>query len=190
MTVATFMRPAANICRMCVWLHAAPLHLYHRYTKQKMSQSSAPAATSKGEPWSPEGTREGNKEYCRLAAITLRPLLTVRLRELRLWKHRTLVRESWRPYHRSGFREPRPLHLPADMHQTPLSSFLFLAVIFCSYLPSVAKLLQVLTFPITSSEYFSQGYLRCCLLGLSAPFAPNKTELLGCALFFFLNYFS
>ena len=35
--------------------------------------------------------------------------------------------------------------------------------------------------PLTSWEQFSQGYLRCCLPGLSPNFAPNKT--LGCAIF-------
>ena len=73
---------------MCAWLHAPPLHLYHIYTntispylfgavfqshlknhhqgyflKQRMSQSSASAATYNDEPVSPEGTQEGNKKY-------------------------------------------------------------------------------------------------------------------------------
>ncbi|XP_020931331.1 uncharacterized protein LOC106509653 isoform X2 [Sus scrofa] len=35
------------------------------------------AATSKGEPVSPQGTQEGNREHCHLAAIRLQPLLKV-----------------------------------------------------------------------------------------------------------------
>ena len=51
-----------------------------------MTQSPANAATSKGEPGSPGGIQEGDKEYCNLAAIRLQPLLTASLEETRAVK--------------------------------------------------------------------------------------------------------
>ena len=88
--VVTFMRPAANFCKMCAWLQILPLYLYHIYTginfpaslehyfraitklpqpglyflfKQRISQLSVSVETSKGELVRLEGTQEGNKKY-------------------------------------------------------------------------------------------------------------------------------
>ena len=66
--------------------------------------------------------------------------------------------------------------------------FLLLTVISCScYLPFVAKLLNIPAPLLTSSQYFSQGSLRCCLLGRVLSFVPqvkHNSQLLGCAHFF------
>ena len=66
----------------------------------------------------------------------------------------------------------------------PLASRQLLQMAIMSCLPFVAKLLCILA-PPASSE-FSQGYLRCCLLGLSPQFCPLKhlSQLLDCAYFF------
>ena len=63
--------------------------------------------------------------------------------------------QSWSAYQRNDFREPRPL--------------LFLPPALCS-----KKMPIYPSSPLTSSEQFSQGYLRCCLLGLGPNFDPNK----------------
>ena len=67
-------------------------------------------------------------------------------------------------------------------------NFLLLTVISCScYLPFVAKLLNIPAPLLTSSEYFSQGSLRCCLPGRVLSFVPqvkHNSQLLGCAHFF------
>ena len=81
--------------------------------------------------------------------------------------------DSWSAYERNGSSEPRLLHLP--MYRKVLNYLtcntwfsLINNNIWCSVsLCFVAKLLYNLAPPLASLEQFSQGYLRCCLLGLS-----------------------
>ena len=72
------------------------------------------AATSKGEPVSPQGTQEGNREHCHLAAIRLQPLLKVSPEETQDGK--TQEAGPWRAevhtHQRKDFNEPRPCIFP------------------------------------------------------------------------------
>ena len=110
-------------------------------------------------------------------------------RKLRMWKHRILAPKSWGAYQRNDFSEPRLLHLP--MYSNALNSltwdiwFSFITITLrgSDYLPFVAKLLYNLASPLTSSEQFSQGHLRCHLPGLSPKNShqiKHNSKLLGC----------
>ena len=133
-------------------------------SKQRMSQSSAIAASMDGELVSPENNT------CHPAAVRLQPLLTVSPEGTQDLKTQDA---SWEAYQRNDFSKPRLLHLPT--HRKVLGSLtwdIWFSLIYSNlmtlhYLPSVAKLLYSLAAPLASLEQLSQGYLRCCLLGLS-----------------------
>ena len=109
-----------------------------------LSSSHQTAATPYGEPWGNSGR-----------------------------ENRILAPDSYGAYQRNDFSEPRLLYLP--IHKKLLNSltwdilFCLLTIIFwySDYLPCVAKL-HNLASPLTSSEKFSQDYLRCCLPGLKS----------------------
>ena len=117
-----------------------------------MSQSSAIAATSKGEQWALRELGKETKNTCHLAAIRLQSLLKLKLS---MWKQRILAPGSWGSwgaYQRNDVSEPRLLHLPMHRKSAKFLNlryhFLLLSVIFCSYnVPFVAKLLYILTPP-------------------------------------------
>ena len=73
------------------------MEYFMHISKQSLPRSSVIAATTEGELVSPEGTQKG-KNTCHLAAIRLQPLLKVSTEELRMWKHRILVPDSWDAY--------------------------------------------------------------------------------------------
>ena len=130
-------RPEANFFKMCAWLHAFPLHIYHihwyylplfcvlfqsylntarkavvKLTKQSMSQSSVNAA-SKGEPVCPEGTQEGNKEYLLSSSHRLQSVLSGISEETQAEKTQDTP-DSWDEYQSNYSSEPRALHLPME----------------------------------------------------------------------------
>ena len=64
-------------------------------------------------------------------------------------------------------------------------------VICKTFVPTTFPLLQKLiypTFPTGLLRVVSQGYLRCCLLGLRPNFTPNKTKLSTFRLYFFIQH--
>ena len=161
------MRPAANFCRMCVWLHAPPpsplshiprfplssLGWYFRgvwntaswpivkWTKQRMSQSSVSAATPRVSWWA--------------------------LRELRKETKNTGP-DSWGAYQR---REA----LPLERGWIPLTWCIQFSVYLLFLLPSLCCKNSYMLAPRHLLRVVSKGYLRCCLPGLSPNFAWNKT---------------
>ena len=86
-------------------------------SKQRMSQSSAIAATMEGELVSPEGTQEG-RNTCNLAAIRLQPLPPHPGEAQDVKTH--LIPDSWDAYQRNDFSMPRLLYLP--IHRKALNS--------------------------------------------------------------------
>ena len=136
-----------------------------------MSQSPAIPAPQMwiSEPWLVP--RKNNT--CYLAVMRLKPLPTVSTEELGghgggCEKHMILAPDSWDAYKRHDFSEPRLLHLPILMFRLPAFCCKFL----CNIIP----------FP-TSSEKFTQGYLRCCLTAWSPKNShqiKHNFQLLGC----------
>ena len=60
-------------------------------------------------------------------------------------------------------------------------------VLDCTY-PSSLKSYIALTFPLFRFGTVFQSYLKCCLLGCSPHFAPNKTQLTSLKLCIFKNF--
>ena len=132
-----------------------------------MSQSSGIPAL--------QGTQEGEEDLCILAAIRSQcsHSLWWAPRNEDVKTHRRLAPDSWAAFERSDFSEPRFLHLP--IHRKVLSSLTW--DIWFSLIQKILLMLGLLVLcfklvynqtPIsTSLEQFSQGHLRCCLLGLS-----------------------
>ena len=122
-------------------------------------------------------------------------------------KHRILAPDSWDAYERNDFSDPRLLHL--TIHRKALNSLtwdiwfslinhnlliarLLIFNLSIFNLPFVAMLLLIynLAPPLTSSEQFSQGYLRYCLLGLSPKdfcWIKHNSQVLGSMYFFQLS---
>ena len=100
------------------------------------------------------------------------------------YESRILAPDSWGVCERNDSSEPRLFHRP--INRKVLN---FLAWLIWFYfinnnllmfrLPALCcKRLYNLIPPLTSLEQFSQGHLRCCLLGLkSQKLPPNKTQL-------------
>ena len=134
---------------------------------------------------SPSGTQEGNKEYPPSNSQVLQPSTSrprwCSLRKLKTRKHRILAPDSQGAYQRNNFNEPRPLHLP--IHREVLNSLtwdIWFSVINSNFLFQLPALCcKTTVYPSSLSaaawEQFSQGYLRCCLPGLSLHFAPIIT---------------
>ena len=80
------------------------------------------------------------------------------------------------------FSEPSLLHLP--ICRKALNSLSYMIFFnsqkyfwYSDYLPFVANFYITWPLPPTSSEQFSQGHLRCCLLGSKSTwFPPNKPK--------------
>ena len=134
----------------------------------RMSQPTANAALQ-CKPVSPVGTQEGEEHLPSSSHQTA----AIPHRGSSGCENRILATNNWGAYPRNDFSAPRPLHLP--IHRKVLGSLtwdIWFSLIYgnlltLDYLPSVAKLLYNLAPPLASLEQFSQGYLRCCLLGLS-----------------------
>ena len=80
--------------------------------------------------------------------------------------------DSWGAHQKSDSNKPRHLH-------PPKAEFLNLRylVFYKSFVPTTFPLLQNLIYPSSPLHLlsrFSQGFLRCCLQGLSLNFASNK----------------
>ena len=114
------------------------------------------------------------------------------LRRLKMRKHKILIPESWDAYQRNDFSKPRLWHLP--MHRKVLNSLtwnVWFSLYFIIFWRSTTwhlsqNLLYNLAFPLTSSEQFSQGNLRCYLPGLSPKTShqiKHNSQLLGCEYF-------
>lgn len=111
--MVTFTRPAANLQqRACVCTSPPP---FIRNTPNKGCQSRPGAATSQGEPVSPEGTLEGNKDYLPPSSHSHHPAP----RKLRLRKMQDSGPDSGGAYQRKDYREPRPYHLPKEKCYIP-----------------------------------------------------------------------
>ena len=115
------------------------------------------------------------KNPCQLAAVRLQPLSVVSSEERkpRVWSHRAPAPASWGACERNDFNGPRLLHLPRRRKtRNSLNRVIWfsLTIIFwgSDSLLLVAKFLNELAPPLTSLERFSQGRLRCCLLGLQS----------------------
>ena len=134
-----------------------------------------------GEPWG----NSRRKEYLLLTAIKLQSFPTKSPEEAQMWKTENTAPDSWGAYQRNDFSEPRLLHLP--IHRKALNSLtwdiwfslinhnlliarLLIFNLSIFNLPFVAMLLLIynLAPPLTSSEQFSQGYLRCYVPGLKS----------------------
>ena len=100
--------------------------------------------------------------------------------------------ESWDAYEKNDVSEPRLLHLP--MCRKTLNSLtwgIWFSLIHKNTLMFRLALCCKLLYNLTPSspllEQFSQGYLRCCLLGLSPKnfcWIKRNSQLLGCIYFF------
>ena len=156
-----------------------------------------------GEPWG----NSRRKEYLLLTAIKLQSFPTKCPEEAQMWKTENTAPDSWGAYQRNDFSEPRLLHLP--IHRKALNSLtwdiwfslinhnlliarLLIFNLSIFNLPFVAMLLLIynLAPPLTSSEQFSQGYLRYCLLGLSPKdfcWIKHNSQVLGSMYFFQLS---
>ena len=116
---------------------------------------------------SPSGTQKGEKW---LQAMNSQLLAAIVSEELRVWiiKNQVLAPHSWDAYKRNDFSERGLLHLPILMFRLPAFCCKFL----CNLTP----------FPI-SSEKFTQGFLRCCLLAWcpkNSHQIKHNFQLLGC----------
>ena len=121
--------------------------------------------------WALRGTRKQNNTYD-LAALRLQPLPTVSTEE----KHRILAQIA--EMHMKGMisMSPDSCTFPyIEKRKVPNTWFSLIHknTFWCSdYLPFVSDFyvtwLSVPPPPPTSLEQFSQGYLRCCLLGLKS----------------------
>lgn len=144
--MVTFTRPAASLqLRACVCTSPPP---FIRNTPNKGCQSRPGAATSQGEPVSPEGTLEGNKDYLPPSSHSHHPAPR-KLRLLSYGKCRTVAQRAEVPI-RERITESPDLTIFPKKSATflEISGFLLFTVIFCShYLLFVAKLLQILTPP-------------------------------------------
>ena len=198
-SVVTFMRPAENFCEhvymaACTSLFTsitwtqilfppAHLELYFRAIwkiahvfkskakqRQRMSQSSVTAATSKVEQVSPESSQEGNKEHLPSSSHQTAATLT-----FSLWNHKILAPDNWDECKSNDFSDPRTSVriLPQKSSQfLKISGFLLLVVSFCFYcLPLVVEMYAN---SLLTSEQFSQGYLICLLPArLKSSFCPK-----------------
>ena len=104
---------------------------------------------SQSGPVSPEGTQERNKEDWPSAEMCIKGVILV---------------------------SPDLYIFPWEL---AFCKYFSVNLVFCkSFVPITFPFLQKLKYlssPFTSSEQFSQGYLRCCLWGSSPTFTPNKT---------------
>ena len=133
------------------------------------------------ELWGPLGRRT-TCGCCNLAATRLQPLCMVSTEELRMWKCRILAPDSGDAYERNDFNKPRLLH--PHIHRKVLNSLtwdIWFSLIHkntfdvettCPLFTNFCITWLLLPTPTLSGQ-FSQGYLRCSLLGLS-PKISNK----------------
>ena len=147
--------------RMVSW--QAPRAL--RKERARPSSSHQTAATTEGEPGGTPG-RENN---------------------------RVLAPDSWGVHQSNDFSEPRLFYLPIRrkaLNSLTWDSWFSLtgsSIWGSDYPPFVAKLLYNLVSPPFSSEQFSWGYLRCCLLRLSPKNIwriKHNSQHLGCVYIF------
>ena len=148
-----------------------------------MSQSSASAGTSKGEPVSPEGTREGNKEYLPSSSHKLQLLLTESSVETQAMKTQGYWPQKAQVYNKGMISVSPDLYIFPQ--KTKLLNLQYLVFHYQqqSFVPTTCSLLQKLLYILTPCSRPQQGYLRCCLPGLSPNFDPNKlnSQFLDCA---------
>ena len=139
---------------------------------------------SRCESLSPKVTQEGRKYLGDLAAT--RHSLPWALRNSGCEKHRILDPDSWDAYERNDFNEPRLSPLPLDrkalnsltwaiwfslIHKllSMFNTFVFYCKVVYIQLPLTSlSAHRPPPTPSTSTEQFSQGYMRHCLLCLKS----------------------
>ena len=154
--VVTFIRPAANFCKMYAWLHA-PSSSPVGYILPLSSLGHHFRAVWNTASWA-------------VVKWTKVVMVTYEWSHLEGW-----AGESWGNSGKKEYWSVAEVHSKGVIPVSPQK------LVFCtSFVPSTSPLLQKLiypSFPHHLLEVVSQGYLRCSLLGLGLSFAPSKTWL-------------
>ena len=136
-----------------------------------MSQSSAISSPHTVSWWALKGFKE-EKNTCHLAVSSCSHRTRRTWKKFRMRKQRALAPDSWGAYPRSDFSEPRLLHLPIQgkvlnsltwdiwFSLTKSNILTFRLPALCCKTPGPIRPGS----PFTSSDQFSQCYLRCSLL--------------------------
>jgi len=139
-------------------------------------QGLQPPAGGAGEPWG-----ELRKETCHFSSHQTAATPKVSPKEIQDVKTLVTSPRYLRCISKEWFRWAQTLHLPIQRKVlnslTWAIQFSFISINLLFLLPAPPCTTPIYpSSPLTSLEQFSQGYLRCCLLGLSPEFyPPNKS---------------